>query len=49
MGGNIISKLKVSLGLDNSKFKGGLKQSEKETKSFGKSISKIGGMIAGAF
>jgi polyhydroxyalkanoate synthesis regulator phasin len=49
MGGNIISKLKVKLGLDKSEFSAGLSKSEKETKSFGKSISKIGGLIAGAF
>lgn len=46
---NIISKLRVSLGLDNSKFKSGLKDSEKQTKRFGETIGKIGGLIAGAF
>lgn len=39
----------VSLGLDNSKFNSGLKDSEKKTSAFGKSINKVGGMIAGAF
>jgi len=46
---NIISRIAVSLGLDNSKFKKGIKDSEKQTKSFGNTIQKIGGMIAGAF
>jgi hypothetical protein len=39
--GNIISFLRVSLGLDNSKFKAGLKTSEKQTKSFGKTMSGV--------
>ena len=49
MANNIISRMRVVLGLDNSKFKSGLKDSEKRTKSFGKTIGKIGGLIAGAF
>lgn len=49
MANNIISKLRVSLGLDNSKFKSGLKQSEKQTKSFGSTIGKIGAQIGIAF
>ena len=46
---NIISRMFVSLGLKNENFKNGLKDSEKQTKSFGKTIGAIGGMIAGAF
>ena len=49
MANNIISRLRVSLGLDNSKFKAGLKQSEKQTKTFGKFMKSAGASIAGFF
>lgn len=49
MANNIISKLMVRLGLDNSKFKGGLKQSEEQAKGFGRAMKSIGTAIGGYF
>jgi len=44
-----IADLFVKLGLKNKEFDDGLKRSEKKVSSFSKGISKIGGLIAGAF
>lgn len=44
-----LADLFVKLGLNNSSFNKGLKDSEKKTSAFGKGINKIGGLIAGAF
>ena len=44
-----ISKLRAVLSLDNSKFKAGLKDSEKQTKGLGTQMAKVGGIIAAAF
>jgi hypothetical protein len=45
----LLSKIRAVLTLNNDDFKRGLKDSEKQTQSFGKAIGKIGGAIAGAF
>lgn len=45
----LLGKIWVKLGLDNSEFKTGIKESEKTTKGFQASIGRIGGLIAGAF
>ncbi len=49
MANNIISRLRVKLGLDNSSYKAGLNESEKQTKNFSSTIGKIGTSIAAAF
>lgn len=46
---NVVGRLKAILGLDNSQFKSGLKDSEKSTNIFSNSIKKLGGLIGGAF
>ncbi len=46
---NVVSKLAAVLSLDNKQFTKGLKQSEKQTETFGKSMGKLGGIIAAAF
>ena len=45
----IVGQLKAILGLDKSKYNKGLKGAKKSTQSFGNSVKKIGGIIAGAF
>lgn len=45
----LLGKIWVKLGLDNSEFNQGIKESEKTTKGFQASIGRIGGLIAGAF
>ena len=45
----IVGQLKAILGLDKSKYDKGLKGAKKSTQSFGNSVKKIGGIIAGAF
>jgi hypothetical protein len=45
----LLTKIKAVLQLNNDDFKRGLKDSEKQTQSFGKAIGKIGGAIAAAF
>jgi hypothetical protein len=44
-----LADLFVKLGLNNSQFNKGLKDSEKKTSIFGEGVKKIGGLIAGAF
>ncbi len=44
-----ISKLKATLSLDDKKFKKGLDSAQKDTKSFGSGMAKLGGAIAAAF
>jgi len=44
-----LSDLFVKLRLDNKQYNSELKESGKKTSTFGKGISKIGGLIAGAF
>jgi len=44
-----ISKLKATLSLDDKKFKKGLDSAQKQTKSFGSGMAKLGGAIAAAF
>ena len=39
----------VQIGADTYKLEKGLKQAETKTKSFGKQVNKLGGMVAGAF
>lgn len=43
------AELKAFLGLDTSKFQAGIKDAEGKTAKFSKTISGIGGMLAGAF
>src|SRR6056297_883368 len=45
----IVGQLKAILGLDKSKYDKGLKGAKKSTQSFGNSVKKLGGMIAGVF
>lgn len=46
---SVIGRLLVRLGLDNSQYKAGLTESDQKTSMFGKSVQKLGGIIAGAF
>lgn len=46
---DILSRLRVRLGLDNSEYREGLSDSERRTSRFGETIRQVGGLIAGAF
>ncbi|MEA3431317.1 MAG: hypothetical protein U9R01_01375 [candidate division WOR-3 bacterium] len=45
----VIGQLKAILGLEKKGFEKGLDSAEKKTKSFGKQMAKLGGMLAAAF
>ena len=46
---SVLGKILVKLGLDNSEFKKGINESEREVGGFSNTLKNIGGMIAGAF
>lgn len=46
---SMIGDLFVRLGLNSSGFTGGLNQAQRQTSIFSNALSKVGGMIAGAF
>ncbi len=46
---NVIQKLFVKLGVDSKELKSGFNKAEQETRGFSKAITKIGGLVAGAF